>query len=458
MSGLVAVRDRAAAGLARAAGTVSRVVGAGGGSSLPGLVVERLSPGYVRRRTAGLPGGVVLVSGTNGKTTTASMLRLILRANGVVTAGNETGANLGRGVAAALLTAPPEARMGVFEVDEAALPAVVRDVSPRLLVLTNVFRDQLDRYGETETVARLLRRAAQAAPADAIVLANADDPLLWQSVGPQRPVGFGVGMPEQTNGTGDSPAGAAGEPETCPACGADVVHLTRTVAHLGRVRCDACGWASAEPEYPAVVTGSSGVRRMRLEVAGQPVEVALGGLHNAYNVAAAMGAADLLGVPLRRSADALGTFRPRFGRAEELTVDGEPVWLLLMKNPAGAGAVIDQVVTDPGIGSAVVAVSDQIADGRDISWIWDADFEALARWGRPLVPSGRRAADVAVRLKYAGAEPLPAEPAARAAVGVARAAAPANPGVAILATYTAMLDVRQALGAGRRDRLSDAAP
>ena len=196
---------------------------------------------------------------------------------------------------------------------------------------------------------------------------------------------------------------------------------------------------------------------MSVEIRGQKVDLALGGVHNAYNAAAAIAAADALGIPVASSAQALAAFRPRFGRSEEFSFDGRQAWLLLMKNPAGAGVVIREVVEDPRIGAVVVAVSDQIADGRDISWIWDADFERLGEARLPVVPSGRRAADVAVRMRYAGVEPVAAEAEPRAALrAAARAAGDVGRGIAVLATYTAMLDVRRALARSRRDRLEDA--
>ena len=348
---------------------------------------------------------MVAVSGTNGKTTTASMLRAILRASGVETAGNESGSNLRRGVASAALQARPSARVAVFEVDEAALPGLVRLLRPRLLVLTNVFRDQLDRYGETEAIAEHLRRAMDRLPPGAKVVANTDDPLLWHRAREHDAVGFGV---EPLPGADASAADA--EPEACPRCGRTLEYRGRTLAHLGRVRCPACGWGSVVPEFQARIVRSRGVAGIDLEIRGQEVRLALGGVHNAYNAAAAAAAADVLGVPAAASMRALAAFRPRFGRSEEFTVDGRPGWLLLMKNPAGAGALIREVVEDERIGAAVISVSDLIADGRDVSWIWDADFERLAKAGLPLVASGRRAMDVSVRLKYAGAEAVPAEP------------------------------------------------
>lgn len=451
--GTGSARDRVARGAARATGAVLRWTGAGGGSALPGTVLERLSPGYVERRAAAFADGVVVVSGTNGKTTTASMLRSILRASGIETVGNESGSNLRRGVASALMNAPATARMAVIEADEAALPALTMALRPRVLVLTNVFRDQLDRYWETETIAGHLAAAMRAAPAGCRVVANADDPLLWHRAREHDVVGFGVAPFARE---GDAAGGADAEPEACPRCGAPLTYTGRTIAHLGRAHCTACAWASVPPEYEATIVASHGVAGITVKIRGQTIELQVGGMHNAYNAAAALAAAACVGVPEDRAARALEAFRPRFGRAEEFASHGHQGWIFLMKNPAGAGVVIREVAEDGRIGAVVVAVSDQIADGRDISWIWDVDFERLAAAGLPAVASGRRAADVAVRMKYAGSPPIDVEPEPRAAIRAASGAAGEARGVAVLATYTAMLDVRHALTRSRRSRLEDA--
>ena len=222
----------------------------------------------------------------------------------------------------------------------------------------------------------------------------------------------------------------------------------------GKIECGECGWHSAWPDYRAVVRASGGLAGTIFELRGAPVTLPIGGIHNVYDATAAIAAAGQLGIPLVRCIAALEYFEPRFGRSEVLQVDGRPVWLALIKNPVGAGMVIEEVASDPTIRAAVISVSDRPADGRDISWIWDADFERLVGRGIALIPSGRRAADVAVRLKYAEAAPIaPADPVA--AVRAAQARAPDGAMVAVLATYTAMLDVRSALARGRVARVVD---
>ncbi len=445
-------RDAAAAGLARGIGSLARLVGAGEGSSFPGVVVERLRPGFSGRRAGRLPAGVVIVSGTNGKTTTASMIRTILRATGDPTVGNESGANLRQGVAAALLDVPSGARTAVFEVDEAALPAVVEELRPRMLVLTNVFRDQLDRYGEAERVVQLLGEAAGRLPEGATVVANADDGTLFTALQARTPVGFGVGV--QQGPVDDLVRSRIGmEAEVCPRCGTRLDYERRTISHLGSARCASCGWASTPPNLRADVVAHDGLRSVTLDVEGTRFTVPTGGLHNAYNAAAAIAATQLMGIPIPVAADALRSFRARFGRIEELRVGGRALWLTLMKNPAAADVLIQELAVDPTVGAVVVALNDAAADGRDVSWIWDVDFERLAG-GVPMVPSGHRADDMAVRLKYAEVDARPARAEPLEAIEAAFDACPQGAMPVVMATYTAMLDVRSAVR-GRGSRLTD---
>jgi UDP-N-acetylmuramyl tripeptide synthase len=278
-----------------------------------------------------------------------------------------------------------------------------------------------------------------------------DDPLLWPALEHKHPVGFGVSV-ERTDGTAPSPGVEA---EVCPRCGKRLVYSSRTIAHLGVASCPAGDWRSAAPAHLATVTDRQGLRSISLNIDGESLDLGTGGIHNAYNVAAAVTVAERLGISPPQAVEALRSFRPRFGRAEELTVAGRSVWLALMKNPGAADALIGEIADDPKVGSVVVAVNDASADGRDISWIWDVDFERLAAAGLPLVPSGTRSSDVAVRLKYADGDPGPEKPVALEAIDAALAVCPPDRSPVILATYTAMLDVRAQIG-GKLSRLTDA--
>jgi UDP-N-acetylmuramyl tripeptide synthase len=464
-------RDPIAAAAARLTARASRATGAGAGTTLPGRVAERLSPGFLERRTAGLRDGVVLVSGTNGKTTTTSMIAAMVAEAGAEPVSNRSGANMTGGIASAFVHAPGNATAAVLEVDEAVLPTIVRRVRPRALVLTNVFRDQLDRFGEPERVAALLARSAEALPADAVAIANADDPLLWHALRERDPIGFGVSEADVAGGPGGPPhpatssgargsdpgfdVDADGEPATCPACGTDLTYARRSFGHLGAASCAGCGWRSARPRHLARVVATGGLSGIVLAEGDALVTLPLGGIHNAYNATAALAAAAALGVPRVAAIAALERFVPRFGRSEGLELNGRRLWLGLIKNPAGTGAVVRTVAGDAEVGAVVVAVNDRDADGRDVSWIWDAGFERLAASGVPVLPAGRRAEEVALRLKYAGADPAPVEHEPGRAIAAAAERCAEGRMVAVLATYTAMLEARRTLLRSRAARVED---
>jgi UDP-N-acetylmuramyl tripeptide synthase len=434
----------------RSAGALSRFAHLGAGSSLPGRLVQALDPRFLGRWARTLPDGSVVVSGTNGKTTTASMLQSILRAEGVSFVANRSGANLRGGVVSAFLRAEPKPRMGVFEVDEAAAPSVVADLRPRLLVLTNVFRDQLDRFGEPERVAAILRRAAEALPEGSIVIANADDPVLSAALEGLGTVGFSV-LGEWGAVESESDA----EPEACFRCGGKLRFERRTMANLGSARCDRCGWESRPGRYAATLVLRGGLEGSVVEICDELLTLPLGGIHNVYNAAAAMAAACELGISPSRAIAGLEAFQPRFGRAEYVMFEGTHMWLALVKNPAGAGVIIREVCEDDRVGAVVVAISDRDADGRDVSWIWDVDFERFSSLEVPVVAAGTRAADAAVRLKYAGRLPVAIQTAPLAAVRAAIDRCRPDGLVAVLATYTAMLGLREVLTGDRSARVED---
>ena len=433
--------------------SLSRSIGAGAGTSVPGVVIERLDPGFVQRRARMLPVTTV-VSGTNGKTTTVAMLSTILKADGKRVLANESGANLFRGVAAALAVGSGDEQAAVFEVDEAALPRVVRAVQPEVLVLTNVFRDQLDRFAEPEIVARLLSESAHALPAGSAVIANADDPLLWHSVEDVDPIGFGV----EASALAPPTTGHESDPEVCPRCGEEIRYRRRTVAHLGAAECTACGWASAQPAFLVDDAELGRVDRLQLSIGGRSRELAIGGQHNAYNAAAAIAAASSLGIPLARSIDALASFVPRFGRAEHLAFDERSFWLFLAKNPVSCVTATRQVVSDPRIRGVIVLVNDLAADGRDVSWIWDAGLEGLLELDVPIFAGGVRAHDVALRFRYAGGSADVVEPDVGSLLRQVEAITHVSDDIAVLATYTAMLEFRRAVLGSRSARVADAVP
>ena len=423
-----------------------------GATTLPGLVALTLHPGVAGEIARRLPKGTVLVTGTNGKTTTSRMLADVVRLAGWRPVHNRSGSNLARGIATALVTeaswiGSPRADGAIFEVDEASIVAVARLVRPSVLVITNLFRDQLDRYGELDTVARRMRDAAAALPPDARLVLNADDPIV-NLVGEKFAGGvirFGI--------DDDRVAGALAQNVSdlthCPRCRARLRYHRVVLGHEGDYRCPNCGFARPRPEIAAtrVDVDGDGTRLVLGAGEGAIVRVPLAGVYNAYNALAAIAAAHALGIGVDVAARAIGAFRPAFGRLERVDAEGRRLRLVLVKNPAGFNAAIGALIGAPGSVRLLTALNDLDADGRDVSWIWDADFEALAPRVDWAVVSGLRARDLALRLKYAGlaAERMSVVDGWEAAVQDMLGRSGPGDEVTVLATYTATLALRHTL-------------
>jgi UDP-N-acetylmuramyl tripeptide synthase len=449
------MRRIAAIAAAKAAATLSRRLKVGGGTALPGLVAQRIDPAIVPQMASRLGQGSVIVTGTNGKTTTARLLRGIVRAAGLRAVANRAGSNLMRGIAAALAESAgldgrfPAARqrIGVFEVDEATVPEAASALTPRLVLFTNLFRDQLDRYGEVEHVAAVWRDVMGTLGDSATVVLNADDPSLASlaraAVG--RVVLYGV---EDTSRGVDRLEHAA-DARWCSACGGELAYATVFYGHLGHWRCPGC--RAARPPARVVATRveqEAEGTRMTIALPGGEVSALLpvAGLYNAYNALAAVAAARALNIAPTAAERGLASFTAAFGRQERLTVGGRRVQVILAKNPAGLNEVLRTITADGVEKDVVLFLNDDIADGRDVSWIWDVDFELLAGKVRSLTVSGRRAWDMALRLKYGGLDSLSGvEEDAAAALRRALKATPEEATLYVIPTYTAMLQVRELL-------------
>ena len=437
--------------LARAAGRLSRRLGRGGGTSLPGKVLLRVRPGAVRELAAGLEHGVTLISATNGKTTTARMLAACLRAADRRVVANPSGANLLSGVATALLddaARRPRAQAGLFEVDEAALPEVARQTSPRALLLMNLFRDQLDRYGELEAIAASWAAVVDALPPASTVVLNADDPAV-AALGDGRAGALRFGLADPAVARDALPHAA--DSIRCRACGGALRYDAVYLGHMGDWSCPACGASRGPLDVRATRVRLDGVRGLELEVAtpAGPVAARLGlpGLHNAYNATAAVAGAVALGVPVERIGPALERSPAAFGRAERVAIGGRDLVLLLAKNPAGAEETVRTVLLDPEPLHVLMSLNDRAADGHDVSWIWDVDLELLLPRLASLVLSGDRAYDLALRFRYAGIDPalMRVAPEPELALDAALAATPEGGTLYALPTYTSMLELRRLL-------------
>jgi len=413
--------------IGRAAGRLSQFLGRGG-SAIPGLIAEKIDPCTIEKLAVGLSRGVVIVTGTNGKTTTTKMLVGILEAEGLSVVTNPTGSNLARGVATHLMRAASwrgriEADIAVFEVDEAAVRTLSPRLSPHLVVVTNLARDQLDRFGELATTAEHV--AAALRHADLAVL-NADDPLVAEMADAGTETRFFGAAPQvrRLMPADSNLYGAEEESGPQPAL---------------QVRLES---AEAEGYGERVELGMGGDRlEMHLQVPGT---------YNGYNAAAALLAGLEYGAGLDRAQAALEAIRPAFGRGQVIEHRGRRVRLLLVKNPAGFNQII-RLLGEVGESSVLVAINDLDADGHDVSWLWDARLEDLAGCGHRFGTSGIRAYDMGLRLKYAGIEAW-SEPDLSAALERLVASASEGETVILVPTYTAMLRLHSMLLPGTRKR------
>ena len=450
----LAPRLSAAIALGKATASLSRFFRQGGGTTMPGRVARWVEPRLLQRLSGRLSCGSVVIAGTNGKTTTAHLLAHIMRALGHRPVHNRAGANLAAGIASALvehsdIRGRPQGDLGIFEVDEATVPRVMPALIPRVAVFTNLFRDQLDRYGEIDYIAGLWRSAGTALTRDVVYVANADDPLVFDAVSGLRGrlVTFGVEDERHALPALEHTA----EARYCYRCGTPYEYAVTYFGHMGQYRCPTCGVSRPTPDLVArdlVFSGPDG-SEMTLAAAGDRgvrVRTVLPGLYNVYNILAATAAALQLGASLPRAGEALATFAPAFGRAERVRIDGRELQLLLVKNPAGFNEVLRTILPTGPLPTVLIAINDQIADGRDVSWLWDVDVEMLAGRVGHVIVTGLRAEDMAVRLRYAGIpqEAIEVEHAYDRALRRALDR-PATGRLFVLPTYTAMLALRSVL-------------
>ncbi|MBP1325003.1 UDP-N-acetylmuramyl tripeptide synthase [Leucobacter exalbidus] len=434
------MRDVISAAVGKTVRQVARL--RGGGSALPGLVVEKIDPGFLGRVLGRLPYGVVAVSGTNGKTTTTKMVVEMLEARGLRVFTNKTGSNFSRGVVAAAiqecsLSGRIDADVAVIELDEAHAMYFINRVPPRFTLLLNVLRDQLDRFGEIDTTARYLQRIADATTGGLVV--NREDRLVARigeitrerAGGPQvRDFGLAPDLLATFPSDDDFHADAAAAPSPEPA---DAVPADVTLTKLG------------DHKATFVIDGEDHHTSLKLE-----------GLYNTFNAAAALSTVRMIlaagpqagqsiaNQPTADSAaivEALSQVRPAFGRGEQLVLDDQPLELVLVKNPAGFRLGLASFEA-AGV-ATMIAINDQYADGRDMSWLWDVDFSTLATDGVNLI-SGTRAWDMALRLEHDDVAVGHVEEDLGAALTAFRERTMGQPR-RIYCTYTAMLELRRAL-------------
>lgn len=405
--------------LGKAVRVVARI--RGGGSAFPGLVVEKIDPQFIKRTLATLPRGVVIISGTNGKTTTTKMVVELLEGQGLKVFTNRTGSNFTRGVAAALIgevdmNGKLDADIAVLELDEAHAVHFVRTIPPKYSLILNVMRDQLDRFGEIDATANLLKAIASATT-DTVVLNREDERIaaLQNHLVSQRVRFFGLSDDLLSTFPSDD-------------------RLHGGVSRSAAIAADVTLSAFSDNKATFIFDGHEITTQLQLS-----------GIYNVYNAAAALSLVRaILGdaIDQKNLIKTLAAITPAFGRGETFTVDGQPLELVLVKNPSGFRLGLQSF--DPKGYATMIAINDNYADGRDMSWLWDVDFTSLAYEGVTCV-TGIRAYDMALRLQYDEVPLEQVEPTITKAFRTFLSENKKQP-KRIYCTYTAMLQLRQEIG------------
>jgi len=403
----------------RAAGAISRRLHLGGGTSVVGIVAQRIYPEIIEHMATQLEYGSVIVTGTNGKTTTSGFIAAILHDSGLRVWHNREGSNLMRGVASLfVIRAQPNGQLrrsgkraiSILEIDEATIPQIVKALEPRVAVFNNLFRDQLDRYGEVDSIISRWREAISQMPASTTLVLNADDPAIAAlSTGfSGKVLYYGIDDPslDLQRQRGDSEHYQVSDTRTCPNCGHEYMYDLRFYSHIGHYHCTNCELQRPQPDIRAIQVhlDSFDRHRITIEHAAQQHEliVPLPGLYNVYNALAAITAAQAVNTDWESISTGIEQSKPAFGRGELIQAEDKTIRLLLAKNPTGFNEVLRTLFSDGIARHVLFILNDNIADGQDISWIWDVDFEQAAGHTQTLVVSGTRALDLALRLKYAG--------------------------------------------------------
>jgi UDP-N-acetylmuramyl tripeptide synthase len=442
------IRKTVAVLAGKATGALSRVSRRGGGTTLPGDIARAIDPKVLTKLSQDLTHGSIVITGTNGKTTTSRLVTWLLEGAGHKVVSNRAGANLIFGItAAALDRAGADGRLradwGVFEIDEASLPRAVEEIKPKVTLVLNLFRDQLDRYGELESIAKKIESALSALPEGSTAILNADDPRVAE-------IGLGLTRPPLWIGLDDVRVAArelphAADARTCPKCGASLIFDAVYVGHDGVYRCPNNDFKRPAPNITARNIKLASFYRFSADMEHAQLDVQLGGLYNVYNVLAAVAVARTLGLEPAYIAERLRAFRAAFGRQERVEFRGRILNLVLSKNPAGFNETLRTSIDLASGTNFVIALNDRKADGTDVSWIWDVDFEHLKGKSQVVVPAGNRAHDLAVRLKYAGVAATEPETDPGRALDLLVKMTKEGDIAHLLCTYTAMLDLRAEL-------------
>jgi len=418
-----------------------------GATAAPGLLSQYIDRSALRKLARYYP-NIILISGTNGKTTTSRLISSILTQAEIPHIDNREGSNLYRGLVASLssranLLGKTDYRTAVLEVDEATLPSVIAQLSPKAVVLTNLFRDQLDRYGEVDTIRKIWQKALSNLDKSTTLVLNADDPAIAGLADTKAKVVF-YGITDRNLNQGKMPHAA--DFLNCTRCGEPLTYERTYLSHLGHYHCLNCGLTKPRVNVAAASIQLNYLKGSEITLVEgktkQAINLPLAGLYNVYNLLAAVALARSLNIDQKVITKAVEASKPAFGRAEQLQTEGKRVYISLVKNPTGFNEVIRTIFSENDKKLVLIAINDLIADGRDISWLWDVDFELLAGKVQKLFVSGIRAADIELRLKYAQVENVERIDELETASNKLIELAGSGETVFILPTYTAMLKLK----------------
>ncbi len=393
------------------------------GTNFPGRLALRIYPPLLQELGENTYKDTFIITGTNGKTTTTNMIARIFKENGSSYVHNQAGANMIPGITTAFiqqtdLTGRKPFDYALLETDEANVPLLIAQIKPRLILITNFFRDQLDRYGELDTTIKLIKEAVQGT--DIELLLNADDPL---QVDFQTQKGLKYWYYGFDTSNYDSFTGAESrEGRYCVLCGHELEYTRYHYAQLGKYHCPQCNNQNPQPDFTAANLQMD--PSIHVQIDHLLIESPYQGFYNAYNILAAVSLGKLAGIQEDVIQKAIANFQPSAGRMETFLIRGKKVLLVLVKNPTGLNQSLAMLAQDSASKNLFIALNDNAADGRDISWIWDADVEVItddeARISR-VICSGQRSGDMAVRVKYSGfdAENIIIKPSLEAGIEIA---------------------------------------
>lgn len=412
---------------------------------LPGRIARRIDPYILRKLSRNITEEIIVITGTNGKTTTSNLLAQILKEKGYDIVHNRAGANMLTGITTAFIKAADikgkkKHHYAILETDEANVPLLMQEVKPRILLVTNFFRDQLDRYGELDHTIRLIRESIKGKSIELVL--NADDPLVAQLAHDTGISAWYYGFADTDYDTLESSESREGR--YCIFCGHEISYRRYHYAQLGSYYCEKCGYHNPEPNFTGRnLVMSSGIS---LQINDINITSSYSGFYNAYNILAAVSAAKLLGVENEVIEKAVREYMPKAGRMEKFIINGKMAVLILVKNPAGLNQTLNTLKYDEKSKDIFFALNDNAADGRDVSWIWDADVEMIKDVNyKSIVCSGQRSGDIAVRMKYAGVEEELIVIRTPLQEGIEEALKGEGETAYILSTYTALFPCRKIL-------------